>query len=149
MTAEEAHRSRKAKKERKKSAFWLTEAQVALSWGALITLFALVGAIYLFQTSRIAASGRQVQILQNELDEIKQENIELERDIAEAQSLDRLQSDALKQGFTRATPGDVEYLVIPDYPESPEIMSTPEWTQAFKNQNAPQFPPKQSHGSTL
>lgn len=126
MGAQRVTESRQAKKERKRSLFRLTEAQVALSWGALLTLAALVGAIYLFQTSRIATSGRRVQILQNELNSIKQENIELERDIAEAQSLDRLQQDALNLGFTRSAPGDVEYLVIPDYPEKPEITATPE-----------------------
>jgi hypothetical protein len=126
VTAAGAHESRKAKKERKRSILWLTEAQVALSWGVLLTLAALVGAIYLHQTSRIAESGRRVQILQNDLDETKQENIELERDIAEAQSLDRLQEDALELGFTRASPDDVEYVVIPNYPDAPPAVSTPE-----------------------
>ncbi len=126
MSAAEARESRKAKKERKKSVFWLTEAQLALSWGVLLTLAALVGAIYLYQTSRIAESGRRVRILQSNLDETKQENVELERDIAEAQSLNRLQEDALKLGFIPASPADVEYLVIPDYPDAPQIAPTPE-----------------------
>ncbi len=126
MSAESARPSRKAKKERKRSLIWLTEAQAALSWGALLTMAALVGAIYLFQTSGIATAGRQVQVLQGNLGKIKQENIELERDIAEAQSLDRLQRDALKLGFTRSTPGDVEYLVVPDYPQASESMAAPE-----------------------
>ena len=126
MSAEGVRESRKARKERRKSLFWLTEAQVALTWGVLITLLALVGAIYLFQTSRIATTGRHVQQLQNNLDEMKQENIELERDIAEAQALDRLQEDALKLGFTRSSPGDVEYLIIPDYPDAPVVTATPE-----------------------
>jgi cell division protein FtsL len=134
VSATEAHESRKAKKERKKSIFWLTEAQVALSWGVLLTLFALVGAIYLYQTSRIAESGRHVQILQNRLDETKQENIELERDIAEAESLDRLQEYAVKLGFTRATPGDIDYVVIPNYPETPPATATPE--SAFQREPA-------------
>jgi len=128
VSAESARPSRRAKKERKRSLLWLTEAQAALSWGVLLTMAALVGAIYLFQTSGIATTGRQVQILQGNLDKIKQENIELERDIAEAQALDRLQRDALKLGFTRSTPGDVEYLVIPDYPQESESPATPEST---------------------
>lgn len=126
MSAEGTHQSRKAKKERKNSLLRLTEAQVALSWGALITFAALVGAIYLFQTSDIATRGREVQVLQRNLDDIKQENIELERDIAEAESLDRLQRDATRLGFTRSAPDDVEYLIIPDYPEAPEMVPTPE-----------------------
>ena len=126
MTAEGSRQSRKAKKERRISLLRLTEAQVALSWGALLTLAALVGTIYLLQTSDIANRGQEVQILQRRLDDIKQQNIELERDIAEAQSLDRLQREALKLGFTRSTPRDVEYLVIPEYPEAPAAVATPE-----------------------
>ncbi|UCG24519.1 MAG: hypothetical protein JSW55_00505 [Chloroflexota bacterium] len=126
MSAENVRESRKAKKERRKSLFWLTEAQAALTWGVLLTLAALVGAIYLVQTSRIATTGRQVQLLQEELDLIKQENIELERDIAEAQSLDRLQREAIKMGFTRSIPSDVEYLVIPNYPPAPDLTAAPE-----------------------
>ena len=126
MSAENLRESRRAKKERKKSLLWLTEAQAALTWGVLLTLAALVGAIYLYQTSRIATTGRQVQMLQEELDTIKQENIELERDIAEAQSLDRLQSEATKMGFILSDPSDVEYLVIPNYPPATEMTSAPE-----------------------
>ena len=125
MTAENAPTSRRAKKERKKSLFWLSEAQAALSWSILLTLAALVGAIYLYQTSRIATAGRHVQILQNQLDRIKQENIELERDIAEAQALDRLQQDAVELGFARSGPSEVEYLVVPDFPPEQEIEATP------------------------
>ena len=69
-----------------------------------------------------------MQSLQQRLNNTKQANIELERDIAEAQSLDRLQEDALKLGFTRANPGDVEYLVVPSYPDAPEVVATPENT---------------------
>ena len=126
MSAENVRESRKAKKERRKSLFWLTEAQAALTWGVLLTLAALVGAIYLIQTSRIATTGRQVQLLQGELDTIKQENIELERDIAEAQSLDRLQNKAITMGFTRSSPSDVEDLVIPNYPPALEMAAAPE-----------------------
>jgi cell division protein FtsL len=126
VSAENVRESRKAKKERRKSLFWLTEAQAALTWGVLLTLAALVGAIYLYQTSRIATTGRQVQLLQGDLDTIKQENIELERDIAEAQSLDRLQSEAIIMGFTRSNPSDVEYLVIPNYPPTADTTAAQE-----------------------
>ncbi|MEZ4519677.1 MAG: hypothetical protein R3C44_23560 [Chloroflexota bacterium] len=76
----------------------------------------MLGAIYLNQASKIAAIGRRVQIEQSELDEYKRVNGELERLIAEAQTLDRLNSEALEMGFRPATPEEIEYLVIPDYP---------------------------------
>ena len=95
---------------------WLTEAQAALGWGVILVLAALLGVIYLTQASRIAAVGRRVQILQNELIDLKRENAELERQIAEAQSLERLQDMAVRQGFAQALPDDIEYVTVSNYP---------------------------------
>jgi cell division protein FtsL len=116
VSAEIAGKSKKIKTEKRKSLFVLTEAQAVLTWGVILALAAMVGGIYLFQTSSIATVGRQVQVLRNDLDEVKRFNSELERDIAEAQSLDRLQEEALRLGYIRAQPEDVEYMVIPNYP---------------------------------
>jgi cell division protein FtsL len=124
VSAEETPKKRQSKTEKRQSLLWLTEAQAALSWGVILVLAALVGAIYLFQASRIARVGRQVQELQWELDEVNRLNGDLERDIAEAQSLDRLQQEVLRLGFVRADPDDVDYLVIPNYPA--EIEATHE-----------------------
>ena len=94
----------------------LTEAQAALGWGVILVLAALLGTIYVSQASRIASVGRQVQILQNELTELKRQNNDLERDIAAAQALDRLQAEAIRLGFVEASPDDIEYIIVPDYP---------------------------------
>ena len=107
---------KQSKKEKRRNRFWLTEAQAALSWGIILALGALLGTIYLYQASRIATVGRHVQDLQNELDEVKRINSELDREIAEGQSLERLQSEAERMGFVRARPEDIEYLIVPDYP---------------------------------
>ena len=95
---------------------WLTEAQAALGWGVILVLAALLGVIYLTQASHIAAVGRRVQVLQNELIDLKRENAEFERQIAEAQSLERLQEMAVRQGFAQALPDDIEYLTVSNYP---------------------------------
>lgn len=116
MSAQAAHGKRKSSKEKRTKLVQLTEAQAAASWSVLLALAFLLGAIYLFQTSQIARVGRRVQELQNLLDDAKQENAMLEQQIAEAQSLERLQQEAASLGFVRATPQDVEYLVIPNYP---------------------------------
>ncbi len=116
---------KKSKKEKRKSLLRLTEAQAALGWGVILAIAAVLGAIYLHQTSGIASVGRQVQILQNNLTEVKRVNASLEREIAEAQSLERLQQEALRLGFQRAQPTDVEYIVIPDYPQSISLKQAP------------------------
>jgi hypothetical protein len=98
----------------------LTEAQAALGWAVVLVLLALAGAIYLLQSSRIAAAGRQAQQLRFELNELEQANTDLEREIAAAQTLDRLRSEAEAMGFVPATAADVDYLVIRNYPSEEE-----------------------------
>jgi cell division protein FtsL len=109
-------RSGRQKRQRAKRLGILTDAQVAMGWFVVLALAALVGAIYLSQASNIASTGRKVQILQNNLEIIKRDNTALERTIAEAQSLERMQQEAARLGFLRAAPEDMEYLVVPQYP---------------------------------
>jgi hypothetical protein len=94
----------------------LTEAQAALGWAVILLLAAVLGAIYLNQASRIATVGRRVQIEQSDLETFKRENNELERRIAEAQTLETLQQRAITLGFRPADGEEIEYLVIPNYP---------------------------------
>lgn len=103
-------------REQAKRLSWLTEAQAALGWGLILILAALLGAIYLGQTSRIAGVGRRVQLLQNELEGLKRENAVLEREIAEAQSLERLRQEVVRLGFVQSQPGDIEYVIVPNFP---------------------------------
>ena len=106
---------------------WLTEAQAALGWGIILILIALLGAIYLSQTSPTAIVGRRIQALQEELDNLKQSNGELESAIATAQSLDRLENEARRLGFVPPRSEEIEYLVVPGYPvmENAGISPTP------------------------
>jgi hypothetical protein len=119
----------------------LTEAQAAAGWGVIVVLGALLGAIYLNQASKIATIGRRVQMEQNELDEVKRANAELERQIAEAQSLERLDVEARRLGFVPSTPADIDYMVIPQYPTEsagPSILDAAEEVEA----EAPPAPPE-------
>lgn len=104
----------------------LTQAQAAAGWAVIIILGALLGVIYLNQTSKIATIGRRVQREQATLDEIKRGNAELERRIAEAQALERLDVEAARLGFVPSTPADIDYLVIPNYPSEPAIENSEE-----------------------
>ncbi|MFO7539320.1 MAG: hypothetical protein R6X32_14870 [Chloroflexota bacterium] len=94
----------------------LVEAQAALGWGLILVLIALLGVIYLNQTSRIATVGSRVHQLQYNLNELKRQNGELERLIAEAQALPSVQSEAQRLGFSQAQPADIEYIIVPNYP---------------------------------
>lgn len=102
--------------ERARKQLWLTEAQAVLGWGVILILAALLGAIYLNQASKIASIGRRVQQLQFDLNDLKRVNATLERQIAQGQSLERLDAEAVRLGYVRAQPGDIEYLIVPNYP---------------------------------
>ncbi len=110
----------RSKKAKKRKLLWLTEAQAALGWAVLLAMAAVLGAIYLHQTSGIAEVGRTVQRLQYELDEVKRINSGLELDIAHAQSLERLIEEAKRLGFIPATPEDIEVLLVNNYPSDGE-----------------------------
>jgi hypothetical protein len=99
----------------------LTEAQAVIGWGLILLVIALLGVIYLNQSSRIAAVGRRVQILQIELNTIQRENANLERDIASAQDISRINKEADQMGFIKAQPQDTDYLVVPKYPPLAEV----------------------------
>jgi cell division protein FtsL len=93
----------------------LTEVQAAVGWCLILLVIALLGVIYLNQSSKIAAVGRHVQELRFEINTIQRQNSEIEREIAEAQSLSRIQKEAERMGFIRAQSIYVEYLVIPPF----------------------------------
>lgn len=97
----------------------LTEVQAAVGWGLILLVIALLGVIYLNQSSRIAAVGRRVQTLQYDLDILQRDNADLERDIAQAQSITRIEEEAERLGFATAQPTDIEYMVVPSFPADP------------------------------
>lgn len=114
----------------------LAEFQVVLGWAVILVIIALLGTIFLRQSSRIATTGRRVQILQNTLIELKRENSAIEKQIAEAQSLDRLQAEAIRQGFVPAQPDSIDYVIVPDYP----VTAVPEATN-LDEETAVTIPP--------
>jgi cell division protein FtsL len=94
----------------------LSEAQAAMSWGVILLIVMVLGAIYLNQSSKTAAVGRSAQRLDYKLGEIERVNADIERDIAEAQGLQRLDQEATRLGFVPAQSSDIEYEVIGNYP---------------------------------
>ena len=112
--------SRREKRQEARRQSVLSDAQVAIGWFVIMVLAALVGSIYVIQASRIAADGRRVQNLQAELEELKRQNAVIERGIAETQSLDRLEQEAIQLGFVRADPENIEYLLVDGYPAEAE-----------------------------
>ncbi len=120
---------RRAMKEQHRRRAWLNDAQMAMGWLIVLGLAALLGTIYLSQASRIARSGRQMQLLQAQLETVKRDNADLERDVAAVQALDRLLAGAQNMGFRSAEPEDIEYLVVTNFPVSTQPGPTPQPTR--------------------
>lgn len=97
----------------------LSKAQTAITWIMLAALIAMAAVFLLVQASAVAAVGREIQELQYELNGIRAVNFDLERQIAEAQSIEDMRGRASDLGFHRATPIEAIYIVVPDYPVEP------------------------------
>lgn len=111
-----ANKSSRQSREATRRLSKLTEAQAVGGWAMILLLIAILGVIYLNQSSKMAVVGRHVQELQYEVSVIQRENAAIEREIADYQSLSRLQKDAEKMGFVAGTGYDVDYIVIENYP---------------------------------
>ncbi len=95
------------------------EAQAALSWGVVVALLAMLGVVYLSEASQKISSGYHLLDMASKLRELQKENTFLDAEIAAAQQLEQLQRQAIELGFSPATPEDIEYLPVPNYPPTP------------------------------
>ena len=93
---------------------WRLGSKTALGFVLLLTLFSLVGWLYLTQASSVTATSYQIDELRMELDHIKNQNAALILEIAELEALSRVEKRALELGFQPAN--DVQYIRISDYP---------------------------------
>ena len=76
----------------------------------LLLLGSLVGSFYLNQASKTTAAGLEIVRLTRQREGWRQENASLARQIAEMESLSRIQARAQELGFVE--PEVVEYLVV-------------------------------------
>jgi cell division protein FtsL len=83
----------------------------------LLALFmsVVIGALYLSNVADTSTTGRQIEALLVERDQLEQTNEQLRIEIAELRSVPRLISRAEELGFRRAARGEVEYLVVQGY----------------------------------
>jgi len=87
---------------------------VAVRLGLLLALVGLLAALYLAQASEIATTGRRIESLRQQRDELQRENAELLDQVAIEGSLPRLQERAARLGFAPAA--QIEYLRVTAIP---------------------------------
>lgn len=93
---------------------------VAARLGLILALIALLAGLYLAQASEIATTGRRIQSLRHQRDELQRQNADLLDQIAKEGSISRLQDRAARLGFVPAT--QVEYLRVTAVP--PDVAPT-------------------------
>lgn len=83
----------------------------------LLALFmsVVIGALYLSNVADTSTTGREIETLLVERDQLEQTNEQLRIEIAELRSVPRLIARAEELGFRRAARGEVEYLVVQGY----------------------------------
>jgi len=84
----------------------------------LLALLALVGLIYLGQSSQATVTGEHVQNLQEQLDRLNRENAQYQYDIAVLTTPSKIADRARAIGLRPATPVQMVFLTIKNYPVS-------------------------------
>jgi cell division protein FtsB len=97
---------------------WRLERKAALGMLLILITASLVGWLYLTQVSSLTTTSFQIDRLRGELSKLKQQNAELELQIAGWEALPRIEQRARELGF--GPPGQVLYLSVPNYPATVE-----------------------------
>jgi len=90
-----------------------------------LVLIALVAGIYLTVSARAAVVGRDIQRLQEDLEEVEMQIEDLKSGLAVVGSISMLKERATAQGFVPVTVEQIVYLSIPGYAaRQPVILAT-------------------------
>jgi len=93
---------------------WRLERKAALGMLLILITLSLIGWLYLTQASSLTTTSFQIEHLRAELAALKQQNAQLELEIAQWETLPRIEERARELGF--APPTQVRYLPVPNYP---------------------------------
>jgi hypothetical protein len=101
---------------------------VVVRLGLILALVGLLAALYLAQASEIATTGRHIESLRQQCDELQRENAELLDQVAIEGSLPRLQERATRLGFVPAA--QAEYLQVTAVPPDTAPTQRGQWFQS-------------------
>ena len=93
---------------------WRLERKAALGMLLILITLSLIGWLYLTQASSLTTTSFQIEQLRAELAAFKQQNAQLELEIAQWEGLPRIEQRARELGF--GPPSRVLYLPVPNYP---------------------------------
>jgi cell division protein FtsB len=94
---------------------WRVQRQAVALAGLGVFIAIIMGALYLAQVSALSTTGRQLESLILERNQIEQTNEQLRAEIAELKSVPRLLERARQLGFVDAKREDEMFLVVDGY----------------------------------
>lgn len=94
---------------------WRRQLQLLGLFLLLVVLAALTAGIYLNVTARAGTLGREIQIMQDRIEELQLQNADLETRLAMLNSAAVMEQRALDMGFKPLERDGVTYIVVPGY----------------------------------
>jgi hypothetical protein len=103
--------------------------RVQLQWIGLfmlgLILTASIAGVYLSISAQAAASGRKVQFIEEDIDDINNEIAELTADLAAAQSTEKMLARAKELGFDLMDPRQAVYLEVKGFSPTTDLVLAP------------------------
>ncbi|HEX3051074.1 MAG TPA: hypothetical protein VHP83_10505 [Aggregatilineaceae bacterium] len=106
---------------------WRNQTQWAATLTLVVIVGIIIGALYLIQSTTTTTTARVLEQMTDQRDRLVRENERLNAEIAEMQSLPRMQTRAAELGFRPANPDeDIMYVIVEGYRyDRPPSTSTP------------------------
>jgi hypothetical protein len=98
-----------------KQAPWRSQTQAVAILSITLLTAAVVGGFYLAVAARAATAGRDLQSLEARKTDLLQNNDELQAQLAQLRSINRLAARAQALGFQPATGDQLEYMRVDSY----------------------------------
>lgn len=96
---------------------WRRQSQIAGLILVIVVFSVLFATIYLHISARTAEVGRQIQIMQNEIDELDRMNEDLRSQLALIRSSEEMERRASALGFKPVAMDEITFLTVPGYVE--------------------------------
>lgn len=120
---------------------WRKQMQAVGLFLLVLVFVALIAGIYLSVTARAATTGRQVLLMQDDIERMKRENADLVTQLADLKASTRMKDRATALGFEPIQKGQATYLVVPGYvrPEGVTLAPPPAPVTAVAASLPPDF----------
>jgi cell division protein FtsL len=104
---------------------WRKQLQLIGIFLVVLVFFALVAGIYLSVTARATTVGREIQGMQDEIDQLEQQNADLQSQLAFLTSSSVMARRAQDMGFTLVSMDDPVYIKVSGYQDRQPVTLAP------------------------